>query len=163
MALSQGAGHPHNHPYPDDTDADERQPVRLEPGKPLSLIHLHDIHFVLHISNASPQSASSKNPSTFIPNSRAIAIKERILGPDHPGIAIYLNNFAGMCADREQYNRAEKYYKKALRILEKARGADHKEVKSVLGNMIILYRRMGKEDKALKIEERLGIAPSGNE
>jgi tetratricopeptide (TPR) repeat protein len=94
---------------------------------------------------------------------RAIEMKGQILGFEHPSMAIYLNNYAGMCAARQHYVKAEEHYHKALYILEKAHGPDDPDVRSVLGNLIVLYRLMGKEEKALQIEERLGIAPPGNE
>ncbi len=58
--------------------------------------------------------------------------------------------------DRAQgkYAEAEPLYKRALKIREKALGKNHPHVATVCENMAELYKKIGKESKAEKLEER---------
>ncbi|MBI3472617.1 MAG: tetratricopeptide repeat protein, partial [Candidatus Solibacter usitatus] len=38
---------------------------------------------------------------------RALTMRERILGPDHPDLAVSLNSLAGLSLFQEQYAKAE--------------------------------------------------------
>jgi tetratricopeptide (TPR) repeat protein len=51
---------------------------------------------------------------------RSLAIREKALGPDHPDVAISLNNLAGLYDKEGRYAEAEQFYKRALTIGEKA-------------------------------------------
>jgi tetratricopeptide (TPR) repeat protein len=53
---------------------------------------------------------------------RALAIGERVLGPDHRNVAVSLTNLASMYTDSGRYDEAEPLYKRALAIEEKALG-----------------------------------------
>src|SRR3989440_4969588 len=53
---------------------------------------------------------------------RAIAIGEKVLGPEHPNLASGLNNLAGLYRDRGKHEEAEPLYRRALAILEKVLG-----------------------------------------
>ena len=50
---------------------------------------------------------------------RALAIRERALGPDHPEVAQSLNNLAGLHTAQGEDVQAESLYKRALAIYEK--------------------------------------------
>ena len=56
---------------------------------------------------------------------RALAIREKALGPDHPDVALALNNLAELYRNQGRYAEAEPLYKRALAIEEKALGPDH--------------------------------------
>ena len=62
---------------------------------------------------------------------RALAIREKALGPDHPDVATSLNNLAELYRDQGRYADAEPLYKRALAIYEKALGPDHPNVATV--------------------------------
>jgi CHAT domain-containing protein/Tfp pilus assembly protein PilF len=68
---------------------------------------------------------------------RAVAIREKTLGTDHPDVATALNDLAELHREQGHYSTAERLYKRALQIREKALGADHPDVG-------ILQRQMGK-------------------
>ena len=59
---------------------------------------------------------------------RALAIREKALGPDHPDVAKALNNLAVLYQKQGRYAEAEPLYKRALAIREKALGPDHPDV-----------------------------------
>ena len=47
---------------------------------------------------------------------RALAIREKALGPDHPDVATSLNNLAALYNDQGRYADAEPLYKRSLAI-----------------------------------------------
>ena len=57
--------------------------------------------------------------------SDALAIKEKALGPDHPEVALALNNLAELYRDQGRYAEAEPLLKRALAIRKKVFGPDH--------------------------------------
>jgi tetratricopeptide (TPR) repeat protein len=75
---------------------------------------------------------------------RTLAIKERALGQDHPGVALILNNLALVSNAQGKHAEAEGLHKRALAIYEKALGTDHPDVASTLGNLAEVYREEGK-------------------
>ena len=56
---------------------------------------------------------------------RALAIREKVLGPEHPETATSLNNRAGLLRDKGDYAVAEPLLRRALAIKEKALGPEH--------------------------------------
>ncbi|MFC2032217.1 tetratricopeptide repeat protein, partial [Chloroflexota bacterium] len=56
---------------------------------------------------------------------RALEIREKVLGPEHPDTATSLNNLAGLYNDQGLYKEAEPLYKRALEIREKVLGPEH--------------------------------------
>jgi tetratricopeptide (TPR) repeat protein len=59
---------------------------------------------------------------------RAIAIDEQIYGPDHPNVAIRLNNLANLLNDTNRRAEAEPLMRRALAIDENSHGPDHPTV-----------------------------------
>jgi tetratricopeptide (TPR) repeat protein len=45
---------------------------------------------------------------------RSLAIREKALGPDHPDVALSLNNLAGLYDNQGRYAEAEPLYKRSL-------------------------------------------------
>src|SRR5262249_38514435 len=62
----------------------------------------------------------------------ALAIKEKALGPEHPDMAISLNNLAFMFNAQGDYARARPLFERALAIHEKALGPEHPETANIL-------------------------------
>ena len=75
---------------------------------------------------------------------RVLAIGEKVLGPDHPSVAISLNNLAGLHRNQSRYADAEPLIKRALAIREKSLGPDHPDVASSLNNLAGLYYNQGR-------------------
>jgi len=78
------------------------------------------------------------------PLTRSLMINEKVLGPDHPHVAISLNNLALLYYAQGKYAEAEPLYKQSLAIREKALGPDHPDVATSLNNLAELYRVQGK-------------------
>ena len=66
---------------------------------------------------------------------RALALAERLHGPDHPDVGASLNNLAALYQSQARYVEAEPLYKRALSIREKAWGPDHPHVGNSLNNL----------------------------
>jgi tetratricopeptide (TPR) repeat protein len=79
---------------------------------------------------------------------RALAIRERALGPEHPAVATSLNNLAELYHVQGQYAKAEPLYGRALVIWEKALGPEHPDVAKCLNNLAALYQKQGQYAKA---------------
>src|SRR2546425_9100205 len=79
---------------------------------------------------------------------RALAIRERILGPEHPDVAASLDNLAGLYRDQGKYAEAEPLYRRALAIGEKALGRERAGWAASLNNVAGLYYAQGKNGQA---------------
>ena len=56
---------------------------------------------------------------------RALAIDEKVHGPNHPDVARDLNNLAGLYFSQGKYDEAEPMYQRALKIAEQKLGKKH--------------------------------------
>ena len=74
---------------------------------------------------------------------RALAIREKALGPDHPDVAESLNNLAELYCSQGAYAEAQPLHARALAIREKALGPNHPLVAQSLNNLAGLYRAQG--------------------
>ncbi|MEI8252021.1 MAG: tetratricopeptide repeat protein, partial [Synechococcus sp. ELA057] len=74
---------------------------------------------------------------------RALVIREKVLGPAHPAVALSLNNLAVLLNDQGQYAAAETLYRRALAIREKTLGPDHPDVALSLNNLAGLLISQG--------------------
>ena len=70
---------------------------------------------------------------------RSLAIREKILGPEHPDVAGALNNLAGLYRLQGLYANAEPLLRRALAIREKSLGPEHGDVAQSLNNLAALY------------------------
>src|SRR5205823_352841 len=59
---------------------------------------------------------------------QALALAERLNGPDHPTVAIALGNLAVLNQSQGRYAEAEPLYKRGVSILEKALGSEDPSV-----------------------------------
>jgi len=85
---------------------------------------------------------------------RALAIREKTLGPDHPDVGETLLDLAGIYNELCQRELAEPLYQRALAIKEKALGPDHPDVATILEDMAALYRKIVHEQEAAPLEQR---------
>ena len=85
---------------------------------------------------------------------RALAIREKTLGPDHPDTAQSLNNLAALYDSQGQYVQAEPLYRRALAVREKSLGPDHPDTAGSLNNLAGLYRIQGRYAQAEALCER---------
>ena len=86
---------------------------------------------------------------------RALAIREKTLGPEHPEVALSLNNLAELYRVQGEYAEALPLYKRSLAIAEKALGPEHPDVALSLNNLAELYRNTGRIEEAEVLERRV--------
>jgi CHAT domain-containing protein/Tfp pilus assembly protein PilF len=73
-----------------------------------------------------------------------LAEKERALGPDHPDVAMCLNNLAFVYHAQGRYAEAESLLNRVMAITEKALGPDHPDSATCLNNLAMLYQDQGR-------------------
>ena len=96
---------------------------------------------------------------------RALSIREKDLGPDHPDVAQSLSNLATLFQAKGQYADAEPLYRRALIIREKVLGPAHPQLATSLSNLAVMYASEGRfadaellHTRAIKIRKRaLGL------
>ena len=85
---------------------------------------------------------------------QALAIREKVLGRDHPDVALDLNNLAMLYDSQGRYADAEPLYQRSLAIREKALGRDHPDVAQSLNNLALLYYSQGRYADAKPLYQR---------
>lgn len=79
---------------------------------------------------------------------RALEIREKVLGKDHPDVAKQLNNLALLCQNQGKYEEVEMYYQRALEIYETKLGPDDPNVAKTKNNLASCYLKQGKYPEA---------------
>jgi tetratricopeptide (TPR) repeat protein len=72
---------------------------------------------------------------------QALALRQKLLGDDHPDVATSLNNLALLYYSQGKYKEAEPLYQQALNIFEQRLGIDHPHTIIVRGNLEHLRNR----------------------
>lgn len=85
---------------------------------------------------------------------RALAIREKIFGNEHPETASTLNSLGNVYREKDELDEAEKYFKHALAIREKTLENNHPDIASSLNNLGSLYADKGELDKANEYYQR---------
>ncbi len=78
----------------------------------------------------------------------AKAIRERVLGKEHPDYAKSLNGLAILYDNIGKYEKAEPLYLEAKAIQEKVLSKEHPDYAKTLNNLAIMYMYMGNYEKA---------------
>jgi len=82
------------------------------------------------------------------PGRRALRIRKRILGEEHPDTATSLNNLASVYDWMGRYVEAERLYRQALKTRKQVLGKEHQDTADTFNNLGLLYWHMGKYGKA---------------
>lgn len=85
---------------------------------------------------------------------RVMAVRERILGPDHPDVAHAMMNVAAQHIGLGALAKAEEFSLKALTTLERALGPDDVSLTTLLNNLAATRRMRGDSAGALLYAER---------
>ena len=85
---------------------------------------------------------------------RALDIDEAAYGPDHPTVAIRVNNLGGVLRDIGDLEGTKKMYERALAIGESAYGPDHPDVAIYVNNLGDVLKALGDMEGAKKMFER---------
>jgi tetratricopeptide (TPR) repeat protein len=101
-----------------------------------------------------PDVAQSLNHLAELLYARALALAERVLGPDHPDVVTSLNHLAGLYRDQGRYDQAEPLYARALALYERVLGPDHPDTTQSLHNLAALYYAQGRYGEAEPLYQR---------
>ena len=85
---------------------------------------------------------------------KALAIREKVYGEEHPDTATSYNNLGTLYHDMGDFPRALKYHKKALAILEKLYSEEHPSTAMSHHNIAMLYYETGDYHTALEHEAK---------
>ena len=85
---------------------------------------------------------------------RAVALRERLLGPDHPEVAAALGELANVYEAQGQRERAAEIQRRVLATTEKQLGPDHPDVAAGLVNIAAALGNQGRFDEALALYQR---------
>ncbi|MDM8561902.1 tetratricopeptide repeat protein [Candidatus Marithioploca araucensis] len=85
---------------------------------------------------------------------RALAIREKVFGKEHPDVAESLNNLAALHEAQGNYDQAKPLYERALAIREKVFSKEHPDVALSLNNLASLHNSQGNYDQAKSLYER---------
>ena len=81
---------------------------------------------------------------------KALAIREEILGKEHPSTATTYNNIAAIYKNQGKYEDALVWYRKDLVISENVFGKDYPNTAVTYNNIAGVYRDQGKYENALE-------------
>jgi CHAT domain-containing protein/Tfp pilus assembly protein PilF len=85
---------------------------------------------------------------------QALAIYEKVYGPQHIEVAQLLENLATFYRAKGDYAKAEPLIERQLAIYEKLRGPQHADVARALNNLAELYRTTGDNERAEPLFQR---------
>ena len=85
---------------------------------------------------------------------KLLALREKVLGADHPDVGAALNFLAGVYFDKGEFKRAEPLYLRALTIREKAFGKENLDVAESVNDLAVTYLNLAEYERALPLYQR---------
>lgn len=85
---------------------------------------------------------------------RALAIREKVCGPEHSDMAESLGNLAVLLQEKGDFAGSRPLQEHALAIYEKVRGAEHPDTATTLNNLAFLLNAQGDSGGARPLYER---------
>ena len=85
---------------------------------------------------------------------KAMEIREKVLGKEHPDTAMIYNNLAFVYRHQGNYAKALEMYQKALVICEKVLGKEHPNTATTYNNMAVVYSKQRLFSEALECNEK---------
>ena len=85
---------------------------------------------------------------------RALAAREKVLGPEHPHTLSSVNNLAALYDSQGRYGEAEPLYQRALAAREKVLGPEHPDTLTSVNNLAFLYDSQGRYGEAEPLYQR---------
>jgi len=85
---------------------------------------------------------------------RAVSLREKAFGSDHPFVASSLNDLGNVFVDMGRYEESLAHYERSLALYEKALGPEHPEVATVRSNVSGVLYHLGRYEDALAQNQR---------
>ena len=108
------------------------------------LLHLAAVHLQLHARLDDARQLAE----------RSLRITKAVHGPDHPDVAVRLNNLALILRGEDHAREALPLAERALRITERAHGPDHPDVAVRLINLAAILRALDRAPEAEPMARR---------
>ncbi len=86
---------------------------------------------------------------------RALEVREKLLGPQHPEVAIVLHNLARLDFLQHRYAEAESLYRRAVTIMEKGLGRNHPDLGYALASYALLLQKTKRKSEAAAMTSRV--------
>ena len=86
---------------------------------------------------------------------RSLRIRKANLRPNHPSLAITMNNIALLYARQRKYKKAIPLQKKTLEIFEESLGKNHVNIAIALRNLAASYRALGQKRERANLKVAL--------
>ncbi len=99
-------------------------------------------------------SSQGAHSAAFTAERRSLAISEAALGPDHPAVALRLDNLAGSLRALGRAGEALPLQERALAITETVHGPDHPAVATRLNNLASSFQNLGRAGEAVPLQKR---------
>ncbi|KAK7920679.1 kinesin light chain [Apiospora marii] len=91
---------------------------------------------------------------------RTLALKETVLGREHPSTLDSMNNLAESLRQQGKYTEAEEMHRQTLGLKESVLGREHPSTLGSMNNLALVLDRQGKYDEATQKQRQ---APVGHE
>jgi tetratricopeptide (TPR) repeat protein len=85
---------------------------------------------------------------------QALALRQKLLGDEHPDVATSFNNLAALYESQGRYSEAEPLYQQALALMQKLLGDEHPDVATSFNNLGSLRFSQGRYQEAATYLER---------
>ena len=79
---------------------------------------------------------------------QALEVWQKLLGSEHPNVALSMNNLAELYRVQGRYAEAEPLYMQALELYKKLLGSEHPHVATNMNNLALLYDAQGRYAEA---------------
>ena len=86
---------------------------------------------------------------------RVLAIGEKSFGPDHPNVAVRLNNLAQLLQSTNRLDEAEPLMRRVISISETSLGPDHPNIATALNNLAMLLQNTNRLVEAEPLTRRV--------
>ncbi|WAS92593.1 serine/threonine-protein kinase [Nannocystis punicea] len=84
----------------------------------------------------------------------SLALRQQVLGPHHPDVAVVLHNLGRIAVLRLDYPNALAHFRRALAIRERSLGAAHPAVADTLGGLAVASCHSGSDAECLALNRR---------
>ncbi|HEX5752978.1 MAG TPA: serine/threonine-protein kinase [Archangium sp.] len=85
---------------------------------------------------------------------RALALRQKALGPEHPDVAASLGNLGGLFYDMGRYEESKAWNERALALRQKVLGPEHPDVATTFSNLGNVALKMDHPEEARAWHER---------
>ena len=97
---------------------------------------------------------NDRGPEAVTRYERALALREQVLGADHPDTLSTLANLGNALFKADRIDEAIAATERALRLREEVLGPDHPDVATTLNNLGVIYRTVQRTDDAIAAYDR---------